>query len=254
VLLVGAVALWAVGGTSVRFLVAAAALGALLQFLLALLALRHVPSGTARMPMGRLAPDAFAFAGLFLAAMLLLRLDAFFLPKLLGLDALALYTAIGFLPMTGYGIVSVALGQVLNPKLANREKVPLGALTVFLLAGGGLVGAILALAANHLVPLAFGGAYTGDHRLVTALLAVAGILQVAYAIPSGRVGILASRTILRAFLILSLTSIAVDAALLFWAVPRWGLPGAAAATAGTWAWRTGTAWWVASRTTRAPGD
>ncbi len=95
----------------------------------------------------------------------------------------------------------------------------------------------------------FGDRYAGDHRALVTVLAAAGVLQVLYALPSSRIGILARRNVLRAFLILSLSSLAVDAALLWWMVPRWGLVGAAGATACTWAWRTGGAWLVARLTT-----
>jgi O-antigen/teichoic acid export membrane protein len=181
--------------------------------------------------------------------MLILRLDSFFLPKLLDLDALGLYSALSFVTLTGYGVVSLAVGQVLNPKLASREPVPLRAITLVILIGGTAAGLALAAAANRLLPLVFGERYAGDHAAVVAVLAAAGVLQVLYAIPSSRIGILASRRTLRAFLIISLTSLAADAALLTWLVPRAGLLGAAGATACTWAWRTGGAWLVARLST-----
>jgi O-antigen/teichoic acid export membrane protein len=189
-------------------------------------------------------PDAAVFSGLFVTAMLILRLDSFFLPRLLDFDALGLYSVLSLIALTGYGIVSLAVSQVLRPKLASREPLPWRGLTATIVGGGLGVGLILAALSPKLIPFLFTDRYAGDHRLVFSLLVVAGVLQVLYAIPSSRIGILAPSRILRAYLLLSVTSLAVDAALLLWLVPVWGLAGAASATAFTWLWRTGGAWIV----------
>ncbi len=221
-------------------LVAVAGAG-ILQLGIALFALRREPRGEAPMGLRGMAPDAAVFTGLFLSAMLILRLDSFFLPKLMDLDALGLYSALSFLMLTGYGVVSLALGQVLAPKLASRERVPLRMLTLLLVAGGLAAGFLLAAFSDKLLPFVFGDRYAGDHRATAAVLALAGLLQVLYAIPSSRIGVLASRRALRIYLPLSLTSLAVDAALLWTLVPRWGIAGAAAASACTWLWRVAAA-------------
>ncbi len=217
----------------------------ILQLGLALVVMRRQPRGETPVGLRAMAPDAAVFSGLYVTAMLILRLDSFFLPKLMNLDALGLYSALSFLMLTGYGVVSLALGQVLSPKLASREPVPLRAVTALLVVGGIGVGLALAAASNTLLPLLFGDRYAGDHRVAAAVLALAGLLQVLYAIPSSRIGVLASARTLRIYLPLSLTSLAVDAALLWLLVPRWGITGAAAASAFTWLWRTAGAWVVA---------
>ena len=244
---VAAMLLWGRVRVTTVFLVVAA--GGALQLGLALRALRGAPRGEEPISLRSLAPDAAVFSGLYLAAMLILRLDSFFLPKLMDLDALGMYSALSFVTLTGYGVVSLAVGQVLNPKLASREPVPMRSLAVLIVLGGVAAGLLLAAASNRLLPFVFGSRYAGDHRAVVAALAAAGVLQVLYALPSSRIGILASRRALRAFLVISLSSLAVDAVLLSVLVPRHGLVGAAGATACTWAWRTGGAWVVARLTT-----
>jgi O-antigen/teichoic acid export membrane protein len=238
------------GDLAERPLLAAVAAAGMVQLGLSLVAMRREPRGAIPMRLRAMAPDAAVFSGLYVAAMLILRLDSFFLPKLMNLDALGLYSALSFLMLTGYGVVSLALGQVLSPKLASREPVPLGAVTALLMVGGIGVGLALAAASNTLLPLLFGDRYAGDHRVAAAVLALAGLLQVLYAVPSSRIGVLASTRALRLYLPLSLTSLAVDAVLLWLLVPRWGITGAAAASAFTWLWRTAGAWgvaWIAVR-------
>ncbi len=136
VLLAAVVVMLATGGLRARAVFAVVAAGGLLQLALAFLSLRRAPRGPRPIPVREMAPDAAVFSGLYLAAMLMLRLDSFFLPKLLDLDALGLYSAVSFLTLTGYGVVSLAVGQVLNPKLASREPVPHRALTAFVAVGG----------------------------------------------------------------------------------------------------------------------
>jgi O-antigen/teichoic acid export membrane protein len=234
--------------TGTVFLVAAA--GALAQWGLLQRALRSEPRGGQPIPLRRLTPDALVFSALYVSAILITRLDSFFLPRMLDLGALGTYSAVSFLSLTAYNVLALAAGQVLNPLLASRERVPLGKLALIVMAGGLALGAILTLSVNPLIELAFAGRYPGDHRAVAAALCLAGTLQVLYAIPSSRIGILASSRVLRLFVGLSLSSVAVDAGLLLVAVPRWGLAGAALATALTWAFRAGLAAGVAHRTTR----
>jgi len=191
--------------------------------------------------------DALVFSGLYVAAILLTRLDSFFLAKLLDLDALGLYAALSFFTLTGYGVVSIAVGQVLRPKLASREHVATGKLTWGLALLGGVIGLVLAWLSPWLMPAVFSSRYAGDHRVVVALLALAGLFQVLYAVPSSRIGVVSSTKSLRVFLPVSLSALVVDAILLLWLVPRFGLAGAALASALTWIWRAATAWMVAGR-------
>lgn len=231
----------------VRQVFIAIALSGFLQALLSVASVLRHPQGTESLPLRPLLPDAGVFASLFVAAMLLLRLDAFFIPKLLNFEALGTYSALSFLALTGYGVISLAVGQVLNPKLANREPVPLKRLTLMLALGGLLIGSVLALTSTWTIPFLFGDKYEGDFRLVVGLLSLVGVLQVLYAIPSSKVGILGSKKLLRLYVPLSLSSLVVDALLLLWLVPKFGMRGAAGAAALTWFWRTGTAWLAARR-------
>jgi len=248
ILLAGIGAAWALGvPLSPPRLFALIAAGGAIQIVIAAFTVRGLPRGDTPLSVRALVPDAAVFAALLVTGMMLFRLDSFFLPKILDLDRLGLYSALGFLTLTGYSVVTIALTQVLGPKLASREAVPIRLLTAGILAGGLAAGFVLTFAANRLVPLVFSGAYAGDHRPVVALLSGVGVLQVLYAIPSSRVGILAGQRVLRAYVAVSLSAVAVEAVLLPLLVPRWGLTGAAAATLVTWTWRTGTGWAVARR-------
>lgn len=238
----------AAGTPQLRVVLLAVTVGATVQLIWGLRTLREVPHGDVRLPLRPMAGDAVVFAGLFVTAMLILRLDSFALPRLLDFAALGRYSALVTVTLTGYGVVGIAVGQVLSPKLASRERLPWGRLVALIVVGGGTVGALLTAASPWLVPWLFGEAYRGDHRATVALLALAGVLQVLYAIPSSRIGMQARSRALRKFLPVSLSSLVVDAALLIWWVPRYGIAGAAAASAVTWLWRTAWAWWVAART------
>jgi len=153
-----------------------------------------------------------------------------------------LYSALTFFTLTGYGVLAIAVGQVLRPALASRESMPLRKLTWGLAGGGLVVGVVLTLVSPTLVPAVFSERYAGDHRVVVAILSLAGVLQMLYALPSSRIGTVSPPRTLRAFVPVSLSAVAVDLVLLWILVPRYGLTGAAAASAITWAWRTGTAW------------
>jgi O-antigen/teichoic acid export membrane protein len=219
--------------------------GAALQLVLAQVAIRREPGGEEATPLRPLLADAALFTALTAAAMLLTRLDAFVLAKVLDLDALGLYSALSFYTLTGYGVVALAVGQVLRPKLASREPVPGRRLAWGLAASGLGVGAILALASTRVVPALLSDRYAGDHRGIVMVLAAAGTFQVLYALPSSVIGVLSSRRTLVAFVPVSLITVGVDVVLLAVCVPRWGLPGAAGATAATWVVRWGSAWIVA---------
>ncbi len=212
--------------------------------------LRRSPRGAAPIGIRGLTPDALVFASLYVSAVLVSRLDAFALPRMLGLDPMGTYSTLVFVSLTGFTVAGLAVGQVLNPLLASGDRVPWGRLTTLIVVAGGAGAVVLALLADWGVPLVFGELYRGEHTRVVLVLGAAGVLQVLYALPSSRIGIQASTRVLRGFVGLSLTSLAVDAVLLVWLVPRHGLLGAATATALTWVWRTGGAWAVAAWTLR----
>ena len=232
-------------------LLAAIAAGAAGQYALLVLVLRRAPRGPDPIPLRSLTHDAGVFFVLGLTAVLISRLDSFFLPRMIDFDTLGVYATISFYALTAYAVVSMGVGQVLNPLLASRERVPTTRIAVGLALGGLALAGVLAALADWAVPFAFGERYAGHHRPVAAALAVAGVFQVLYAVPSSRIGVLASRRVFRGFIAISLSSVVVDVALILFCLPRWGLTGAALATAGTWFWRTTGCWVVASRFTRS---
>jgi O-antigen/teichoic acid export membrane protein len=246
-LLVLALGLFLLGRLSVISVAGCLAGLGILQAGLAVFFLRGIPRGTHPMPLRGMAVDAAAFAGLQLAAILAMRLDSFAMPRLLDLDALGLYSAMGVWSLTGYQIASLAVGQVLNPRLASSEHVPWGRLVATILGLGALASLALVLLGNRALPMLFGAKYGGDHRVVIGILAATGLLQTLYVLPSSRIGILASRPRLFSFLAVSVGSVAIGLSLLLVLVPRYGLTGAAGASALTWVLRAGTAWWVAGR-------
>lgn len=232
---------------TMRWLLPWVALAGCVQLLVAEACARNLPRGRDPVSLRAMWGDATVFSGLYVAAILLTRLDAFFLAKLLDLEALGLYAALSFFTLTGYGVVAIAVGQVLRPKLASRERIAMNRLTWGLIVLGSLAGALLAWISPWLVPAVFSSRYGGDHRDVVALLALSGLFQVLYAVPSSRIGVLSSTRSLRLFLPVSLSALVLDVVLLLVLVPRFGLSGAALASALTWAWRTTTAWIIAGR-------
>jgi O-antigen/teichoic acid export membrane protein len=246
-LLVGVLALLALGRLSVGWMPPLIALAGVVQLVASEWAARKAPRGMEPLLLRHMWSDALVFSGLYVAAILLTRLDSFFLAKLLDLDALGLYAALSFFTLTGYGVVSIAVGQVLRPKLASREHIATRKLTWGLAFLGAAIGLVLAWLSPWLMPAVFSSRYAGDHRAIVALLALAGLFQVLYAVPSSRIGVVSSAKSLRVFLPVSLSALVVDAVLLLWLVPRFGLAGAALASALTWVWRAATAWMVAGR-------
>ena len=241
----------AVDQFTVQWLLPWVALAGCIQLLVSEACARNMPRGPHPVSLRAMWGDAMVFSGLYVAAILLTRLDAFFLAKLLDLEALGLYAALSFFTLTGYGVVAIAVGQVLRPKLASRERIATNRLTWGLAVLGALVGALLAWVSPWLVPAVFSSRYSGDHRGVVALLALSGLFQVLYAVPSSRIGVLSSAQSLRLFLPVSLSALVIDAILLIVLVPHFGLSGAALASALTWICRTTTAWIIAGRGARA---
>jgi O-antigen/teichoic acid export membrane protein len=229
-------------GGSWQRVVGLVALTALGQVVLAILSLKRQPGGPESIKLRPMIPDAALMAVLFVASMFMVRLDTFFLPKLLSFDALGLYGAMGFLMLTGYGVVSLALGQVMNAKLANRETVPFRTVGLAVAVGGIGLGVCLALLEPIILPAVYGEDFSGDYRKIALLMAASGTFQVLYAIPSSRLGVLAPKRGLVFLLCLSLSCVALGAVLLVWFVPRWGLEGAALATATVWTYRFFSAW------------
>ena len=225
------------------------ALLALLQLTLAVLAAWPLPRGNEPITLRPMIPDALAFTGLHMAALLSLRLDAFTMPKLLDLDSLGLYSATTVWALTGYQLAGTALSQVLNPKLASGEPVPVTKWLFAVITLGTLAGGLLVAFSNWVLPAVFGPQYVGNHRALVAVLALSGLFQTLYVIPSSRIGILSTRRVLYGFAGLSFLSVGVGLLLLIFLVPRFGLTGAALASALTWIWRVAIAWWVAARET-----
>ena len=210
---------------------------ALLQVFLGIRALKTQPSGQGRIRLVRILPDAALMSGLFVASVLIMRLDNFFVAKLIDFDSLGLYGALGFFMLTGYGIVSLALGQILNAKLANRESVPFRTVAFLAAVGGVGVGSLLAVMEPLVLPAVYGEMYAGDFKRIAFLMVISGTLQVLYAIPSSRLGVLGPKQGLVYTLFIGLASVMLGTSLLFWLVPKWGLEGAALATASVWAFR-----------------
>jgi O-antigen/teichoic acid export membrane protein len=246
-LLIATLLLIALGSLSVPHVILTFAVSGVLQLAGTLLATGRAQEGKASIPIRPMIPDAVAFTGLHMAALLSLRLDSFTMPKLLNLDALGLYSAASVWALTGYQLAGMALGQVLNPKLASAEPVPIRKLVLIASLVGAAAGGLLIALSGRVLPLAFGPQYVGDHRSLVALLALAGLLQTLYVFPSSRIGILASRPRLYGFAGLSFLSIGIGFLFLFLLVPRFGITGAAGAAVLIWAWRTGTAWWISAR-------
>ena len=246
-LLLGVLALLAAHHLTISRMPLLIAVAGLLQLVASEWAARSAPRGPDAISLREMSGDAMVFSGLYVAAILLTRLDSFFLAKLLDLDALGLYAALSFFTLTGYGVVSIAVGQVLRPKLASGEPIKTRRLTWGLAILGGTIGLALAWVSPWLMPAVFSSRYAGDHRVIVGLLALAGLFQVLYAVPSSRIGVVSSTRSLRVFLPVSLSALVVDAILLLWLVPRFGLAGAALASALTWMWRAATAWMVAGR-------
>lgn len=208
-----------------------------LQALLLGPTLRPLPRGDEPLPTGRLVREGALFFGLFLTSTLLLRLDAFLLAGLIDTAALGRYAAVANIALTGYGILGLGVAQVVSPRIASGESLRLVRLLLLLVVAGGGGGLVLTLFGTPLVEWLYGGRYTGDFRLLFGLLSLAGIVQVAYVVPSAWLGVRAPEPALRFFLGVSVVSLAVHVLLTLALIPRFGLEGAAAANLVSWLWR-----------------
>ena len=236
-LLFGTVMLLLAGRLSLTSVLVIYAVAGLLQLVLSQGAIRRVPRGTEPLPMGRLLREGSLFFGLFLTSSLMLRLDAFFLAGLINAEALGRYAAASNIALTGYGILAAGVAQVVTPRIASGEGLALRNLLIrltLLAVGGGL---ILTWVGTPLIHLIYGGQYGGDFRMLLGLLCLAGIIQVAYVVPSAWLGAVAPEGALRLFLIVNVLSLGINVILNTLLIPRFGLEGAALATAASWAWR-----------------
>ena len=169
----------------------------------------------------------------------MLRLDAFLVAGLVDKAALGRYQAAGNIALTGYGILSLGVGQVLNPRVASGEPLRLGRLTALLLAVGGTAAIALTLLGTPLIHWLYAHRFTGDFTPLIGLFCLTGLVQMAYVVPSSVLGVRAPLATLRLFLYINFVSVAINAGLNLWLIPRHGLEGAALATLVSWIWRLG---------------
>lgn len=251
-LLLGAAIVMVLGGR----LDATAVLGVffltgLVQLLLLGPVLRSLPRGGEPLPTGKLVREGALFFGLFLTSTLLLRLDAFLLAGLIDTAALGRYAAVANIALTGYGILGLGVAQVVSPRIASGESLRLFRLLTLLVLVGGGGGLLLTIFGTPLVEWLYAGRYTGDVRLLFGLLSLAGVVQVAYVVPSAWLGVRAPESTLRLFLGVNVVSLIVHALLTLALIPRFGLEGAAAANLASWVWRLA---WAAGLSARLKRD
>lgn len=247
ILFVAALLLWLRGGLGVGSILGVYVGAGLLQAGALALALRPVPRGDAPLPAGKLMREGLLFFGLFLTSTLMLRLDAFLLAGLVDTAALGRYAACANIALTGYGVLSLGVSQVVSPRVASGESLGLKRLLLLLVAVGGGGGLLLTLFGTPLIHWLYAGRYPGDFTLLLALLCASGVIQVAYVVPSAWLGVRAPERALRFFLAINVLSVAINAGLNLWLIPRWGLPGAAFATGVSWVWRLAWAAGLAAR-------
>lgn len=146
--------------------------------------------------------------------------------------ALGIYAALAY-PLVGLGMVAAALAEAASPRLSNlyaegrvqafRSTLRKLVLTGIALGGSGIIGALVL--GEPLLELAFGAEYA-EQYLVLVVLACAGALQYA------TVFLGTSVNAMRLFAVqlpIHITGFAAVAAAAFFAVPAWGLIGAAMA-------------------------
>jgi O-antigen/teichoic acid export membrane protein len=239
VLLAGILAALAGGFLTLDVVLVLYAAAGILALLLVALALEPVPRGREALPLGRLVREGALFFGLFLTSSLMLRLDAFFLAGLISVEALGRYAAAANIALTGYGILAAGVAQVVTPRIASGEGLRLKGLllTLTLLAVAG--GVVIVLLGTPFIHWVSGDKYPGDFAPLLVLLCLAGIVQVAYVVPSAWLGAVAPEPALRLFLAVNVVSLGINVVLNSLLIPRWQLEGAALATALSWLWRLG---------------
>lgn len=248
-LLVAALALIAGHALTTGALIATYAVAGLVQVVGVFVALRASPSGREPLPTARLVNEGLLFFGLFMTGTLMLRLDAFLLAALISPAALGRYSVAANIALTGYGVLSLGVGQVLNPRVASGEPLRLGRLTALLLVVGGVAAVGLTLAGTPLIHWLYAHRYNGDFTRLIGLFCLTGLVQMAYVVPSSVLGVRAPLATLRLFLYINLVSVAINAGLNLWLIPRHGLEGAALATLLSWVWRLG---WAAGLARQLP--
>lgn len=212
--------------------------------------LRAHPGGDRPLPVSRIVREGLLFFGLFLTSTLMLRLDAFLLAGIVNPAALGRYAAASNIALTGYGVLSLGVSQVLMPRVASGEPLHLKRLLGLLGVGGSLAALALTLFGTPLIHALYANRYPGDYRPLIGLLCAAGMTQVMYVVPSALLGVRAPLALLRAFLLVNVVSVAINGGLNLWLIPRWGLEGAAVATLLSWVWRLV---WAVVMVRRMPG-
>ena len=199
-LLVAGVGLILAKALSTNAILATYVIAGIIQVAALGVALRRSPAGREPLPTARLVGEGLLFFGLFLTGTLMLRLDQLLIAKLVSKAALARYSVAGNIALTGYGVMSLGVAQVLNPRVASGEPLKLGRLTALLLLVGGAAAAVLTLWGTPLIHGLYLHKYNGDFTRLLGLFCLTGLVQVAYVVPSSVLGVRAPLSRLRLFL------------------------------------------------------
>jgi O-antigen/teichoic acid export membrane protein len=236
-LFLGIVVLLVFGALGVTPVLVLFAVAGLVQVVVAWRLLATVARGREPVAMTALVRQGAVFFGLFLTSSLMLRLDAFFLAGLVSVEALGRYAAASNIALTGYGILAAGVAQVIMPRIARGEGLQLRQLLLLLTLAAVVAGVLLVLFGTPIIHAVYRGNYPGDFRWLLAGLCLAGVIQVAYVVPSAWLGAVAPEPLLRLFLGINFLSLGLNVVLNLVLIPRFGLEGAALATALSWAWR-----------------
>ena len=150
--------------------------------------------------------------------------DRLLVPRLLGLERMAAYSAVVSLLM-GFDVLTTALAYVLLPRFGRAGDVSMLRECLLPLALAGLGAVAYLFLGPPVLHLFFAGKYDGVADSIPAL-AVVGIIRVLYVVPSSVIATRFLRPQLTKLLVYDVALLVVHLALLFVLLPRMGLIGA----------------------------
>jgi O-antigen/teichoic acid export membrane protein len=200
---------------------------------------RYIPAGTESVPFKKIKEGLWIFL-IAITYSFLIRIDQFFIAKMLGYAQLGGYVAV--ISVTrGFELLAVALRFVLLPHYSQHvSRLPSSTLvkdsvTVAVAAGGLFI--LYLIGGEILLHIFFDGKFDAFAYLLPFLIII-GFMRVMQAIPIGLISARFSSKALRSYFVVCCCVLVAQILGCLYFIPMWGLKGAVYATTGAWMVRT----------------
>lgn len=202
------------------------------NFILILYSLKNVPSGNTPIPFSVL-KNGFYFFGIGVSLMITLKASYLFIGKMLSYKDIAIYAVIAS-TMRLFEFEQDASYYVLVPHLNTKKHISFKRVLGLLLSIGLVTALIYILFGKTIVHLFFKGLYDTGIYLIPLFIAI-GFIRLIYVLPASIISGRGSEDILRKYFYFTMLFSIINIGLFYVFIPKWGLKGAAIASAVTWA-------------------